>query len=72
MGDSAIIQFMVTNAMKKTLIEELEYKPEEAEVMKPEVAKQVIDKMMKRPFGERPMPDVSECTPSYACLPKSK
>ena len=29
---SASMQFMITNAMKKTLVEELEYKPEEVEV----------------------------------------
>ena len=59
MGDSASIQFMITNAMKQTLVEELEFKPEEVDVMKPEIAKQLIEKKMKRPFGNRPMPDVS-------------
>lgn len=54
---------MITNAMKRTLIDELEFLPEEVEVMKPEVAKQLIEKQMKRPFGERPMPDVSEPPP---------
>ena len=50
---------MITNAMKQTLVDELEFKPEEVDVMKPEIAKQLIDKKMKRPFGNRPMPDVS-------------
>ena len=51
------MQFMITNAMKKTLVEELEYKPEEVEVMRPEIAAELIEKKMKRPFGDRPMPD---------------
>ena len=51
------MQFMITNAMKKTLVEELEYKPEEVEVMRPEIAAELIDKRAKRPFGDRPMPD---------------
>ena len=54
---SASMQFMITNAMKKTLVEELEYKPEEVEVMRPEIAAELIDKRAKRPFGDRPMPD---------------
>lgn len=58
MGDASI-QFMITNAMKKTLVEELEFLPDEVEVMRPEVAKELIDKKMKRPFGKRPMPEVS-------------
>jgi|AntAceMinimDraft_1070359.scaffolds.fasta_scaffold174818_1 hypothetical protein len=58
-SNTASLQFMITNAMKGTLIDELGFLPEEVEVMKPEVAKEVIEKRMNRPFGKRPMPDVS-------------
>jgi hypothetical protein len=33
MGDTASLQFMITNAMKRTLIDELEFLEEEVEVM---------------------------------------
>uniref|UniRef100_A0A7S0S7R1 Uncharacterized protein n=1 Tax=Mantoniella antarctica TaxID=81844 RepID=A0A7S0S7R1_9CHLO len=56
-SNTASLQFMITNAMKGTLIDELGFLPEEVEVMKPEVAKEVIEKRMNRPFGKRPMPD---------------
>ena len=56
MGDSSI-QFMITSAMRATLIDELEFKPEEVDVMRPEVAAELIEKKMKRPFGNREMPD---------------
>ena len=48
---------MITNAMKATLVDELEFKPEEVDVMRPEIAAELIEKNMKRPFGDRPMPD---------------
>ena len=51
------VQFMITNAMRATLIDELEFKPEEVDVMRPEVAAELIEKKMKRPFGNREMPD---------------
>ena len=54
---SAQVQFMITNAMRATLVEELEFKPEEVDVMRPEIAAELIEKKMKRPFGDRPMPD---------------
>ena len=57
MSDTASIQFMITNAMKATLVDELEFRPEEVDVMRPEIAKELIEKKMKRPFGDRPMPD---------------
>ena len=47
------VQFMITNAMRATLIDELEFKPEEVDVMRPEVAAELIEKKMKRPFGNR-------------------
>jgi hypothetical protein len=54
---TAQVQFMITNAMKATLVDELEFKPEEVDVMRPEIAAELIEKNMKRPFGDRPMPD---------------
>ena len=54
---SASVQFMITNAMRATLVEELEFEPEEVDVMRPEIAAELIEKKMKRPFGDRPMPD---------------
>jgi hypothetical protein len=51
------MQFMITNAMRATLVDELEFKPEEVDVMRPEIAAELIEKNMKRPFGDRPMPD---------------
>ena len=54
---SAQLQFMITNAMRATLVDELEFKPEEVDVMRPEFAAELIEKKMKRPFGDRPMPD---------------
>lgn len=54
---SAQVQFMITNAMRQTLVEELDFKPEEVDVMRPDVAAELIQKKMKRPFGDRPMPD---------------
>ena len=57
MSDTASIQFMITNAMKATLVDELEFRPEEVDVMRPEIAKELIEKKMKRPFGSKPMPE---------------
>ena len=54
---SASVQFMITNAMRATLVEELEFEPEEVDVMRPEIAAELIEKKMKRPFGDSPMPD---------------
>ena len=54
---SASVQFMITNAMRATLVEELEFEPGEVDVMRPEIAAELIEKKMKRPFGDRPMPD---------------
>ena len=48
---------MITNAMRATLVEELEFEPEEVDVMRPEIAAELIEKKMKRPRARRPMPD---------------
>jgi len=48
---------MITNAMRATLVDELGYSDEEVDVMRPEIAAQLIERGTRRPFGDRPMPD---------------
>ena len=51
---NAKMQWVITNRMKKILVEELHYTPEEVEVMMPDVAAVVINKHLERP--KRGMP----------------
>jgi len=53
----AQVQFMITNAMRATLVDELDYTDEEVSAMRPEIAAQLIKTKTKRPFGDRPMPE---------------
>ena len=53
----AQVQFMITNAMRATLVDELDYTDEEVSAMRPEIAAQLIKARTKRPFGDRPMPE---------------
>ena len=53
----AQVQFMITNAMRATLVDELDYTDEEVSAMRPEIATQLIKARTKRPFGDRPMPE---------------
>lgn len=48
---------MITNAMRATLVDELDYTDEEVSAMRPEIAAQLIKTKTKRPFGDRPMPE---------------
>ena len=50
-------QFMITHAMRRTLIEDLGFAREEVEVLRPEIAAQLIQNETRRPFGDRSMPD---------------
>ena len=56
-GGSAATQFMTTQQMKRTLVEDLGYAAEEADQMLPQLAAAVIRKGTRRPWGDRPMPD---------------
>lgn len=53
----AQVQFMITNAMRAILIDELGFDSHEVDEMRPEVAARLIETRTKRPFGDRPMPD---------------
>ena len=50
-------QFMITHAMRRTLIEDLGFAREEVEVLRPEIAAQLIQNETRRPFGDRSLPD---------------
>ena len=54
---SAKVQFMITNAMRAILVDDLDYLDAEVDVMRPEIAAQLIETRTKRPFGDRPMPE---------------
>jgi hypothetical protein len=54
---SARVQFMITNAMRAILVDDLDYLDAEVDVMRPEIAAQLIETRTKRPFGDRPMPE---------------
>ena len=54
---SAKVQFMITNAMRAILVDDLDYLDAEVDVMRPEIAAQLIKTRTKRPFGDRPMPE---------------
>lgn len=47
---SAGIQFMITNRMKKILIDNLQYLPDEVEELEPQIAAFLIDKNLPRPL----------------------
>ena len=48
---------MITNAMRAILVDDLDYLDAEVDVMRPEIAAQLIETRTKRPFGDRPMPE---------------
>ena len=55
MGSS--VKFMITSAERSVLVNELGYSPEEVDVMRPDIAAQLVEKRTKRPFGTREMPE---------------
>jgi hypothetical protein len=53
-SNSASVQYMITNKMRQTLIDDLAYLPAEVEEMEPEVARIVISKRLRRPPSGMP------------------
>lgn len=53
-SNSASVQYMITNKMRQTLINDLAYLPGEVDEMEPEVARIVISKRLRRPPSGMP------------------
>jgi hypothetical protein len=53
-ANSASVQYMITNKMRQTLIDDLAYLPSEVDEMEPEVARIVLSKRLRRPPSGMP------------------
>ena len=53
-GNTASIQYMITRRMRRVLEDELNYLPEEVDVMDPQIAKVVIERGLSRPMKGMP------------------
>mmetsp|Transcript_28640 Transcript_28640/g.80664 ORF Transcript_28640/g.80664 Transcript_28640/m.80664 type:complete len:124 (+) Transcript_28640:92-463(+) len=51
------MQFLIPAESRRRLVEELGYHPEEVAAMDPSLAMSVLDRALKRPFGDSPMPE---------------
>ena len=60
-GKKASVQFMITNENKRKLYA-LGYGMDEVEVMEPALAMSLLKREMKRPWGDKPMPEVTTRT----------
>jgi len=67
------IQFMITNRMRRCLVQDLGYLPEEVDVMEPQIAAVVIDRSLARPSSGMPaswrVPKLSELQTSTVPSP---